>query len=74
MKELLVILLCIGFCWLIEYVYGLYLDTLPKQKQDELIKKQSQMRYFNCNSTDFEVIGMKHGKIEFQCKYCKKIR
>ncbi len=74
MKSLLIILACIGFCFLVEYVWGLYLDSLPKNKRDELIKKQNQMSCVNCGSTDFEVIGMKHGKLQWQCKHCKKIR
>lgn len=73
MKELLVIILCIGFCWLVEYIYGLYLDTLPKDKKDELMKRQSQMYCKYCGSTDFEVVGMTHGKVKFQCRNCKKL-
>ena len=74
MKELLVIILCIGFCWLIEHLWGLYLDSLPKDKMDEVIKRESQMYCKNCGTTEFEVIGMAHGKVKFQCKNCKKIR
>lgn len=68
MKELLMLIACIGVIWLIEYLWGLYLDTLPKNKRDELIKRQSQMRCSNCGSADFEVISMKRGKLQFQCK------
>lgn len=74
MKELLMLLGTIGLIWLIEYVWGRYLDSLPKDKRDELIKKQSQMCCSNCGSTDFEVIGMKRGQLQFQCKCCKKVR
>jgi len=73
MKELLGMVLCIGFCWLVEYLWGLYLDSLPKDKRDELIKRQSQMHCKNCGAIDFEVIGMAHGKVKFQCKNCKKL-
>lgn len=73
MKELLCIVLCIGICWLIEYLWGLYLDSLPKDKRDEFIKRESQMHCKNCGTTEFEVIGMVHGKVKFQCKNCKKI-
>lgn len=72
--KLLIFIACIGIVCLIEYVYNLYLDSLPKEKRDELIKKQSQMRCSNCLSTDFEVVGMKRGKLQWQCKYCKKIK
>jgi len=74
MKTLLIIIACIGVCFLIEYVWNLYLDSLPKNKRDELIKKQNQMSCVSCGSTDFEVIGMKHGKLQWQCKHCKKVR
>ncbi len=74
MRLLLIMIACIGVCFLIEYVWGLYLDSLPKNKRDELIKKQNQMNCVNCGSTDFEVIGMKHGKLQWQCKHCKKVR
>lgn len=59
--DILIIIGCIGFICLIEYVWGLYLDSLPKDKRDELIKKQSQMCCTGCGSTDFEVISMKRG-------------
>lgn len=72
MKELLGIALCIGVCWLIEHLWGSYLDSLPKDKRDEFMKRQSQMCCKYCGSTDFEVIGMKHEKVKFQCRNCKK--
>lgn len=72
--NLLVLVVSIVIVCLIEYVYNLYLDSLPKEKRDELIKEQSQMRCSNCLSTDFEVVGMKHGKLQWQCKHCKKIK
>lgn len=71
--KLLVLLICIGIVWWIEHDRISYFNSLPK-KQDELIKKQSQMCCSNCRSTDFEVVGMKHGKLQWQCKHCKKIR
>lgn len=72
--ELFILMVCIGSVFLIEYIYHAYLDSLPKDKRDELVKKQSQMRCSNCLSTDFEVVGMKHGKLQWQCKHCKKIK
>ncbi len=72
--DILIFAACIGVICLIEYVWGLYLDSLPKDKRDELIKKQSQMCCTGCGATDFEVISTKHGKVKFQCKNCKKIR
>lgn len=72
--NLLVLVVSIVIVCLIEYVYNLYLDSLPKEKRDELIKEQSHMRCSNCLSTDFEVVGMKHGKLQWQCKHCKKIK
>lgn len=72
--KLFIFIVCIGIAFLIEYVYNSYLDSLPKEKKDELVKKQSQMRCPNCLSTDFEVVGMKHGKLQWQCKHCKKIK
>lgn len=36
--DILIIIGCIGLICLIEYVWGLYLDPLPKDKRDELIK------------------------------------
>lgn len=72
--RLLLFIACIGVCFLIEFVWGIYLDSLPKDKRDELIRRKSQMRCSNCGSYDFEVVGMKHGKMMFQCKRCKKIR
>ena len=74
MIKLLIIIGCIVLAVLIEYVYNLYLDTLPKNIRDELIKRESEMRCTNCGSYDFEIIGMKYGKAIFQCKHCKKIR
>lgn len=74
MKELLLILGCILVCYITEIVYYRYLKTLPKEKQDELIKKQSEMRCRHCLCTDFEVVGMRYGKLQFQCKHCKRIR
>lgn len=72
--KLLVVIICIGIIWWVEHDRNSYLDSLPKEKRDELIKKQSQMRCSNCLSTDFEVVGMKYGKLQWQCKYCKKIK
>lgn len=71
---LLVMIGCIAFAVLVEKIYYLYLDTLPKDKRDTLIKRQSEMRCRYCDSTDFEVTGMKHNKLLFQCKRCKRIR
>lgn len=65
---------CIGIVMVIEYIWGLYLDSLPQNKRDKIIKEQSQMRCANCFSTDFEVIGMKRGKLQWQCKHCKKVK
>lgn len=73
MKTLLMIIACIGFCLVIEYIYNLHLRSLTENKRDELKKRKSEMRC-SCGSKDFEVVGMKHGKLNFQCKYCKKIR
>lgn len=72
--KLLVFIICIGIIWWIEYDRISYLNSLPKEKRDELIKQQSQMRCSHCLSQDFEVVGMKHGKLQWQCKHCKKIR
>ena len=74
MIALLVIIGCIAFAVFVEWIYYLYLDTLPKDKRDELLKRQSEMRCGYCNSTEFEVIGMKHKKLVFQCKQCRRIR
>lgn len=65
---------CFAFAILVEKIYYTYLDTLPKDKRDKQIKKQSEMRCYYCNSYDFEVVGRKHGKLLFQCKRCKRIR
>ena len=65
---------CIAFAIFVEHIYYSYLDTLPKEKRDELIKRQSEMRCRYCNSTEFEVVGMKRRKLLFQCKRCKRIR
>jgi len=73
MKALLLLVVSIGAVFLIEYIHISYLNSLPKDKRDKLIKKQSEMRC-SCGATDFEVVGMKHGKLMFQCKRCKKIR
>ena len=69
MKSLVILIACIGIVIVIEYIWGLYLDSMPKNKRDEIIKDQSQMRCTNCFSTDFEVVGMKHGKLQWQCKH-----
>ena len=74
MIALLVIIGCIAFAVFVEWIYYLYLDTLPKDKRDELLKRQSEMRCGYSNSTEFEVIGMKHKKLVFQCKQCRRIR
>jgi transposase-like protein len=72
--KLLVLIICIAIiCW-IEHDRISYLNSLPKEKRDELIKEQSQMRCKHCMSTDFEVVGMKRGKLQWQCKHCKKIK
>lgn len=72
--KLLIVIICIGIiCW-IEYDRNSYLDSLPKEKRNGLIKEQSKMRCSDCRSTDFEVVGMKHGKLLWQCKYCKRIK
>lgn len=68
------VIICIGIIWWIEYDRNTYLDSLPKEKRNELIKEQSQMRCRHCMSTDFEVVGMKHGKLLWQCKRCKRIK
>lgn len=70
---LLVIIGSVTFAVIVEKIYYSYLDTFPKDKRDELIKKQSEMRCFNCGSYEFEVIGLKREKLQFQCKCCKKI-
>ncbi|GFI32378.1 hypothetical protein IMSAGC013_03777 [Lachnospiraceae bacterium] len=70
---LLIVIGCFAFAFLVEHVYYSYLDTLPKDKRDELIKKQSQKTCRYCNSSDFEAVGMKRGKLLFQCKRCKRI-
>ena len=72
--KLLMVIICIGIIWWIEYDRNSYLDSLPKEKRDELIEKQSQMRCSHCLSTGFEVVGMRHGKLQWQCKYCKRIK
>ena len=72
--QILILIACIGAIWLIEYFWGLYLDSLPKDKRDEIIKRQSQMCCSNCGSTDFEIMGLRHGKAIWQCKRCKKMR
>lgn len=72
--KLLMVIICIGIIWWIEYDRNTYLDSLPKEKRNELIKEQSQMRCRHCMSTDFEVVGMKHGKLLWQCKRCKRIK
>lgn len=64
---------CIAFVILVEHIYCSYLDTLPKDKRDEMIRCQSEMRCKYCGSYDFEVVGMKRRKLLFQCKHCKKI-
>lgn len=70
--KLLVIIGCIVFMVLVEYVYNLYLDTLPKDQRNELIKRQSKMRCSNGGTYGFEIIGMKHGRAIFQCRHSKK--
>jgi ribosomal protein L37AE/L43A len=72
--KLLIVITCIGIIWWVEYDRNAYIDSLPKEKRDELIKKQSQMRCSHCLSTDFEVVGMKHNRLLWQCKHCKRIR
>lgn len=72
--KLLMVIICIGIIWWIEYDRNTYLDSLPKEKRDELIKEQSQMRCRHCMSTDFEIVGMRHGKLLWQCKDCKRIK
>lgn len=72
--KLLMVMICIGIIWWIEYDRNSYLDSLPKEKRDELIKEQSKMRCSGCSSTNFEVVGMKHGKLLWQCKRCKRIK
>lgn len=72
--KLIAIIICIGIIVWVEYDRNAYLDSLPKEKRDELIKEQSKMRCKNCSSTDLEVVGMKHGRLQWQCKRCKKIR
>ena len=72
--KLLIVIICIGIIWWIEYDRNAYLDSLPKEKRDELIKERSQIRCRYCMSTDFEVVGMKHGKLLWQCKRCKRIK
>ena len=70
---LLIIIGCFAVAFLVEHIYYSYLDTLPKDKRDELIKKQSGMSYNVCSCNDFEVVGMKRGRLLFQCKRCKRI-
>ncbi len=70
---LLIMIGCFAFAFLVEHIYYSYFDTLPKDKRDELVKKQSQMTCKYCNSFDFGVVGMKRGKLLFQCKHCKRI-
>lgn len=72
--KILIFVVGIGVIWLIEYVWGLYLDSLPKDKRNKLIKRQSQMCCSCCGATDFEVVGLKHGKALWQCRCCKKTR
>ena len=60
--QILIFIAAIGVIWLIEYLWGLYLDSLPKDKRDELIKRQSQMCCSNCGSTDFEIMGLRQEK------------
>ncbi len=71
---LLIIIGCFLFAVIIERIYNSYLDTLPKEQKDKVIKKQSEIRCHVCNSDDFEVVGMKYGKLKFQCRNCKTIR
>lgn len=71
---LLIIIGCFLFAVIIERIYNSYLDTLPKEQKDKFIKKQSEIRCHVCNSDDFEVVGMKYGKLKFQCRNCKTIR
>lgn len=72
--KLLIVIICIGIIWWVEYDRNAYIDSLPKEKRDELIKKQSQMRCSHCLSTDFEVVAMKHNRLLWQCKHCKRIK
>lgn len=72
--KLFVVIICIVIVWLIEHNRISCFDSLSKEDQDKLVKKQSKMRCSNCLSTDFEVVGMKHGRLQWQCKHCKKIR
>ena len=37
--KLLMVIICIGIIWWIEYDRNSYLDSLPKEKRDELIKE-----------------------------------
>ena len=71
---LLVLVGCFAFAVFVEHIYYVYLDTLPKDKRDDLIKRQSEMRCHYCNSIEFEAVGMKHRKLLFQCKRCKRIQ
>ena len=79
---LLIVIGCFAFAFLVEHVYYSYLDTLPKDKRDELIKKQSQKGFYGEGDfftmkgvveEFFEAVGMKRGKLLFQCKRCKRI-
>ncbi len=68
-----VIIICIAVIFLVEHGRCSHYDSLMKDKK-EITKKQKQKRCPNCLSTDFEVVGMKHGKLLWLCKHCKKIR
>lgn len=72
--KILIIIVCIGIIWWIEYDRNSRFESLPKEKRDELKREQSKMRCPHCLSTDFEVVGMKRGKLSWQCKHCKKIK
>lgn len=74
MRELIIIVLVIAFCWVVEVVYNAYLSNLPPDVRDRELERQSEMRCSNCGSKDFEVVGYRLGKLKFQCKYCKKIK
>lgn len=74
MKSIIIMIVCFGMCFLIEHVYNSYLDSLSKDKRDELIKRQREMRCPHCGSTEFEVVSMRFGRVKFQCRHCKKIR
>ena len=46
--KLLVLIICIAIiCW-IEHDRISYLNSLPKEKRDELIKEQTQMQCKHC--------------------------